>query len=79
MRKPLKLKKIKISRVDNLHTILAGALPAQGAHHADRITDYDMCGDTKIDGDCAPKTNGDRTLSRTGIAYGEPVNSGIQN
>ena len=78
MRKPLKLKKIKISRVDNLHTILAGALPAQGAQQH-RITDYDLCGDTKIDGDCAPKTNGDRTLSRTGIPYGEPVNSGIQN
>lgn len=78
MRKPLKLKKIKISRVDNLHTILAGALPAQGAHQADRITDYDMCGDTKLDGDCAPKTNSGRT-GQTGVAYAEPVNSGIQN
>lgn len=78
MRKPLKLKKIKISRVDNLHTILAGALPAQGAQQH-RITDYDLCGDTKPDGDCAPKTNDGGTQRTSGIAYGEPVNSGIQN
>lgn len=78
MRKPLKLKKIKISRIDNLHTILAGALPAQGAHQADRITDYDMCGDTKLDGDCAPKTNSGRT-GQTGIASPQHAYSDIQN
>ncbi len=77
MRKPLKLKKIKISRVDNLHTILAGALPAQGAQQY-RVTDYQLCGDTKLDGDCAPKTNGGNGNRTIGMPA-QDVHSGIQN
>ncbi|WP_046757859.1 hypothetical protein [Kordia jejudonensis] len=73
MKRSLKLKKIKISKINN---IVAGALPRQDAQQADRITDFDLCGDTKIYGDCNPQTNNNRT-NRTGVA--QPAHSGVQN
>lgn len=77
MKRSLKLKKIKISKINN---IMAGALPAQNAANNSYpipITDDGYCADTKLDGDCKPQTNGNRT-SRTAVPA-EPVNSGIQN
>ncbi|WP_298417354.1 hypothetical protein [uncultured Kordia sp.] len=68
MRKPLKLKKIKISKVGNLHEILAGALPAQAAGAYPTLPDtlpvtYTL--DTKLDDTCQSHTNDGGTLVRT--------------
>jgi len=69
MRKSLKLKKIKISQVGNIHSILAGALnlPAGNIQTLPVTFPVTYTLDTKLDDTCNPGTN-DGGGQRTGIA-----------
>ncbi|WP_430411291.1 hypothetical protein [Kordia sp.] len=69
MKRSLKLKKVKISKIGNLHTIIAGALPAQGANIQTLPVTFPITYtlDTLLDDTCQTGTNGGRT-GRTGIA-----------
>lgn len=76
--KSLKLKKVKISKIGNPHILFGGAETAQNANGANQNTFPDTTGnDTRLDGDCAPKTNGETTVGRTDRIPLEAVNNGI--
>jgi hypothetical protein len=75
--KPLKLKKVKISKIGNPHILFGGILPVQNANNYPfHPVTYTL--DTLLDDTCQPGTNDGRT-GRTGIASVKLPNSGIQN
>lgn len=76
--KSLKLKKVKISRINNLHTLFGGADTVGTANQ--QAVSFDInCYKTKDlnDSDCTPGTNGGTTLGRTGAAPRDP--NGVEN
>jgi len=74
--KPLKLKKVKISKIGNPHILFGGA----NAAAAQNVRYPDTTGkDTKQDGDCITGTQNDRTTSRTGAVPLDIAQGGIQN
>lgn len=76
--KSLKLKKVKISRVTNLHLILGGANGAAGqsAQEPYRPETYTL--DTKYDDSCIPGTNGG-TLRTIGAPIENNVSINMNN
>ncbi|QHI37804.1 hypothetical protein IMCC3317_31870 [Kordia antarctica] len=86
--KTLKLKKVKISKIGNPHILFGGAYEAHNAQNAHNPYDDDMyvshpdnCGDTRLDGDCIPQTNGNTATlgNATDIVGVRNVDVGIRN
>ncbi|PTX60153.1 hypothetical protein C8N46_107159 [Kordia periserrulae] len=76
--KSLKLKKVKISRVTNLHLILGGVNGAAGQTTQEPQHPETYTLDTKYDDSCIPGTNG-ATLRTIGAPIDNNVTSNLNN